>query len=98
MKKFSTPYSAVPLTAINKKHSMSTAENAQRKSPELFPFSKGFTQTLPDSQDPAPADDVVPLLNVAYPSEAVEETMGEIRGIQVFATPRRSGCVISAPT
>ena len=35
---------------------------------------------MPDSQDPSPNDDVDPLLNVSYPSKAVEESMGNNTG------------------
>ena len=46
MNKFSTPYSAVPLTVTDKRHSMITAENAQRRITRNASFLKGFIQTL----------------------------------------------------
>ena len=78
MNKFSTPYLAVPLTVIDKKHSMITAKNAQRKATRNASFFKRVhpNTAMPDSQDPSPNDDVDPLLNVSHPSKAVEESMG----------------------
>ena len=78
MNKFSTPYSAVPLTVIDKKHSMITAENAQRKVTRNASFFKKVhpNTAMPDSQDPPPADDVNPPLNVSHPSKALEESRG----------------------
>ena len=68
MNKFSTPYSAVPLTVIDKKHSMITAENVQRKVTRNASFFKRVhpNTAMPDSQDPAPTDDVDPLLKVQF--------------------------------
>ena len=99
MNKFSTPYSAVPLTVIDKKHSMIAAENAQRKVTRNASFFKRVhpNTAMSDSQNPAPADDVDPLLNVSHPSKAVEDSMGGNTGKTGFTTPRRSGRVISAP-
>ena len=98
MNKFSTPYSAVLLTLIDKKHSMITAENVQRKVTRNASFFKRVypNTAMPDSQDPAPTDDVDPLLNLSHPSKAVEESMGGDTWNTGFATPRRSGRVISA--
>ena len=98
--KFSTPYSAVPLTVTDKKHSMITAENAQRRVTRNASFFKRVhpNTVLPMSQDPPSTDDVDSPLHVSHFNDVHGSSMmkEDVEPTECN-TPRRSGRLISAP-
>ena len=99
--KFSTPYSAIPLTVTGRNQSMITAKNGQRKVTRNSSFFKKIhsSTALPSVQDPLFADDTdqpqydVPQTDTGTPVRDPERgTTGP-----TMSTPRRSGRVIVAP-